>query len=70
MNVHAAISGKGTTVEYFVTREMEHGKAGLGLCKLFPVPYANFIAMNMTNPKGTHTPDNLHAPQTRKQDLT
>lgn len=49
---------------------MEHGKAGLGQRKLFPVPQANCIAMNMTNPKSTHTPDNLHAPQTRKEELT
>lgn len=49
---------------------MEHGKAGPGLCKLLPVPQGNCIAMNTANPKSTYTPDNLHAPQTRKEDLT
>jgi len=49
---------------------MEHGKAGLGLCKLFPVPQGNCIAMNTANPESTQTPDNVHAPQTSKEDLT
>lgn len=38
--------------------------------KLFPVPQGDCIAMNTANPKSTHTSDNLHAPQSRKEDLT
>lgn len=69
MNVQAAIIGNQMAVYNFVTWEKERGKAVLGLCKLFPTPEGDGIAMSTANPKSTHRPDNLCAPQTRKEDL-